>query len=428
MSSRVTLMPHQLEGMRKTEGYPNVAAYWDMGTGKTHLGSEMMYRYSNPVNLVICQKSKVVDWVEHMLQYYDYPVFDLTKKKQFAEFILLALDSKSCVGIINYELAWRREDLELLRGFTMMLDESSILQNSSAKMTKFIVRKLHPKNTILLSGTPCSGKYENLLPQMRLLGWRITKKEYDERYIIYEYIMNWALGFKLPVVKGYKNVDELKEKMREYGCVFLKTEDVMELPPQTDVIHYCKAPSEYKTFIKKRLVTIDGDELIGDTSLTMRLYMREICGVYAKEKMQMFKDIVDSTDDRIIVFYNFTAEMEELRELVSDRPISLVNGGNRDLDAYENHENSVTFVQYQAGARGLNLQKATQMVYFSLPESSDLYEQSRKRIHRIGQEKPCFYHILLCKNSIDEKILDTLRMRKDLTDELFREWVNYGDI
>jgi len=100
----------------------------------------------------------------------------------------------------------------------------------------------------------------------------------------------------------------------------------------------------------------------------------------------------------------------------------MVNGSIKDLAAYEQESNSVTLVQYQAGAMGLNLQKANKIVYFSLTEESELFEQSKKRIHRIGQEKPCFYYILICQNSIeDTEILPTLNIRKERTDDLFEE-------
>ena len=70
---------------------------------------------------------------------------------------------------------------------------------------------------------------------------------------------------------------------------------------------------------------------------------------------------------------------------------------------------------------GLNLQKANKIIYFTLPLSSELFEQSKKRIHRIGQSRPCFYYLLICKNSIEEKILKALNMRRDYTERLFQE-------
>ena len=100
--------------------------------------------------------------------------------------------------------------------------------------------------------------------------------------------------------------------------------------------------------------------------------------------------------------------------------IGTVTAG-QPIFAYENYEDSITFIQYQAGAMGLNLQKANKMIYFSLPERSDLFEQSKKRTHRMGQDRPCFYWIMQCADSVEELILQTLNERKDFTDELFKE-------
>ena len=134
-----------------------------------------------------------------------------------------------------------------------------------------------------------------------------------------------------------------------------------------------------------------------------------------------FEDLLDSTNDRLIVFYNFQVELMTLSDILieHERPFSIINGNTKDLSAYENSEDSVTLIQYQAGAMGLNLQKANKIVYFTPPVSSELFEQSKKRIHRIGQEKTCFYYYLICRNSIEEKIYRTLKMRRDYTEALF---------
>ena len=125
----------------------------------------------------------------------------------------------------------------------------------------------------------------------------------------------------------------------------------------------------------------------------------------------------------MIVFYNFNAELEALKGVCEalGRSISLVNGQCRDLYSYENISDSITLIQYQAGAMGLNLQKANRMIYFTPPLSSELFEQSKKRIHRIGQGKTCFYYYLTCKGSVEEKIYKTLAMRRDFTEALFEE-------
>ena len=378
----------------------------------------------------MCQKSKVQDWVDHFRTYYpEYKTYDATsakkdeKRSYFYGFWLTYRNGSffPSIIVINYDLVWRRADLMDLRNFTLMLDESSLIQNPSAKRTKFIL-KMQPENVILLSGTPTGGKYERLWTQMHLLGWGISRKLYDQTFMIWDYIDNWQTGYKIPVVKGYKNIPRLKDKMREYGCIFLKTEECFDLPQQQDLLIRVDSSADYKRFMKHRyLQRPDGTELIGDTTLTARLYARQLCGQYSKDKLSAVTDLIDSTEDRLIIFYNFTAEMEMLRKICGDRPVSIVNGSTKDLRAYEQYSDSVTLIQYQAGAHGLNLQKARRIIYYTLPESSELFEQSRKRIHRIGQEQTCFYYIPICRGSIEEKILQALKMRRDYTDALFKQ-------
>lgn len=411
------LFDYQEKALVLTSDKDNSAFYYDMGLGKTFIGSERLRLYGERVNIIVCQKSKIKDWCEHFKEHYtDYAVFDLTNKKDMQTFITYPI--YKCIGIINYELAYRREELRQLKDFTMMLDESSMIKNETAKRTKFIL-SLKPSHTILLSGTPTDGKYEFLYSQLRLLGWKITKTAYYNRYIKTELRSYGGPMFR--VVTGYKNVSELKAKLKEYGAVFAKAEEVIKLPEKKFIKEYSTVSSDYKKFMKDRVIKIDDKELTGDSTLSKRLYARMLCSAYSKDKISRLIDLVNSTSDRVIIFYNFNTELEALRKVLFDRPISIVNGQAKNLKAYENNDNSVTLIQYQAGAMGLNLQKANRIIYFSLPERSELFEQSKARICRIGQEKQCYYHIMMCRKSVEEKIYECLLMRKDYTDELFRK-------
>ena len=411
------LFDYQEKALALTSDKDNSAFYYDMGLGKTFIGSERLRLYGERVNIIVCQKSKIKDWCEHFKEHYtDYAVFDLTNKKDMQGFMIYPI--YKCIGIINYELAYRREELRKLKDFTMMLDESSMIKNETAKRTKFML-SLKPSHTILLSGTPTDGKYEFLYSQLRLLGWKITKTAYYNRYIKTELRSYGGPMFR--VVTGYKNVSELKAKLKEYGAVFAKTEEVIKLPEKKFIKEYSTVSSDYKKFMKDRVIKIDDKELTGDSTLSKRLYARMLCSAYSKDKIARLIDLVNSTSDRVIIFYNFNTELEALRKVLFDRPISIVNGQIKDLKAYENNDNSVTLIQYQAGAMGLNLQKANRIIYFSLPERSELFEQSKARICRIGQEKQCYYHIMMCRKSVEEKIYECLLMRKDYTDELFRK-------
>ena len=421
----VKLFPHQQEALDQTEGFQNIAVYHDMGLGKTFTGAEMMKRFGCKVNLIICQKSKVQDWVEHFRNEYKYEfdVWDLTNKTEFECFFntVETMDWIHTIGVINYELAWRRPKIKDLKDFCLMLDESSLIQNKSAKQTKFIL-KLKPSHVILLSGTPVGGKYENLWTQCHLLGWNISESLYEKQYV------NWKLidsgGFKHKIVDKddpYKNVERLKKKMRDNGAIFKKTEEVVDLPEQVFTKVMTKAPTGYWKFQKDCIITVDGKELVGDTTLTKLLYSRQLCSQFNQNKMDAFKDLVESTQDRLIVFYNFNEELWNVKKICQDlgRPTSEINGHTKDLNAYETESNSITLCQYQSASKGLNLQKCNKIIYLSLPLSSEDFEQSKKRIHRIGQQETCFYYLMICKGSIEERILQTLEERKDFTDELF---------
>ena len=416
------LYPYQQRILEETKDKNRVAYYLDMGLGKTFVGTEKMKELNADTNLIICQKSKITDWVEHLKKFCPHLVFDLSNKKEFEKFMNLTPHTQK-VGVINYDLIHRRLELLMIKDFTLMLDESSLIQNPYTKRTKTIL-KLKASNVILLSGTPTDGKYERLWTQAKLLGWSITKKMYFDHYIIEEK-RRTAQGIIYTQILGYKNVERLKTKFREHGAVFMKTEEAIELPEQRFEKVYCESSELYKKFMKNKIVEVENKTLVGDTNLTHRLYARQLSGVYSKDKLQKFNDILESTSDRLVVFYNFTDELNQLKQIADKhkRPYSVVCGDIKQLECFERYTDSITFIQYQAGAMGLNLQKANKIIYYSLPESSALFEQSKKRIHRVGQKNKCLYYILICRNSVEEKILKALEMRRDFTDELFREEV-----
>lgn len=426
------LYQHQKQVLSDTERFNRVGYFLDMGLGKTFVGSEKMWDLNTAVNLVICQKSKIDDWVDHFTKYYpDYKVYDLTKKTQSIMFRRYMdgehiADDESVLGVINYELAFRRSYIAHISGFTLLLDESQYIQNETAKRSKFVL-SLKPENVILLSGTPTSGKYEKLWSQCRMLGWDISKDAFWNTYIETEWVEDMNSGYKRQNVTGYKNVERLKRKLAQHGAVFMKTEEAFELPDQQEITIRVPVSKNYRRFMKNSYLQLDEEtELVGDTVLTKFLYARQLCGQYCPDKLETVADLIASTDDRVIVFYNFTAEYLALVQITDQlgRPQSIVNGKQKQLLNYENCGNSVTFVQYQAGAMGLNLQKAHITIYFTLPfgkGSCALWEQSKKRTHRIGQGQKCLYYYPLCKGSIEEKNLINLRLGKEYNEKLFEK-------
>ncbi len=411
--NKIELLPHQVKALDQTKGMSRVAYYLDMGLGKTFVAGEKAEILGNDIILIVCQKSKLEDWKDHYQTYYPHYNVIIYNKE-------LEKVNPGTVLIINYDLVWRRSKLKKLKNVTLILDESSYIKNPTRSRSKFIL-KLKVDAVILLSGTPTGGKYEDLHSQIKLLGWNITKAKYWDTYIKYTSI---KLGsFKIKKVTGYKHVDRLKRKLRDHGAVFMKTEDVITLPSQLEYEISVPNTNLYKQFKKDRIIEIEDTELIGDTSLTKMLYLRQLAAMYNKHKYDKVTELMESTEDRLIIFYNFTYELNNLIDICNKlkKPYSCVNGSVRDLNNYDTCDNSITLIQYKAGSMGLNLQKANSIIYFSPPLESDLFEQSKKRTHRLGQTRSCFYYYIITKNSIEVDIYKTLKERKNYTDILFQE-------
>lgn len=396
------------------EGHNAVALYWDMGLGKTYGGLDRAVQYGDNRVLIVCQKSKMQDWIDAVKDFTGETAGNLRKPDELQKYT----SNMYKYAVINYDLLWkRRTELSKLYDFTLVLDESSLIKNPKAQRTKAVF-KLKYKHLVLLSGTPCSGKYEELVTQCHLLGWKIDADVYINRYT--NYISLYVPGKWNPVRKfiGYKNVRELKQRLVDHGADFKLSKDYLDLPQQVFSwvrIDPCK---DYKTFEKTGVLKrCEDDVLTADTPLVNLLRLRQLC--CSKEKLDALDDLLEGTNDRIVIFYNFNEELEQIKELLKDRKLSFINGEQVDLQNYKDYTDSITLCQYQAGAYGHNLQFANKLVFFSPPLSSELYEQAKKRIHRIGQKETCFYWRMCTRKSIEEKIYDVLQIRQDYTLKLF---------
>lgn len=407
------LFAYQQAALDRVDGKRRCAFYHDMGLGKTFTGAEKLMsdrRWKRA--LVVCQKSKVADWVDHFEAHYDMPVVDLTKQD-------VCRDVEG-VMVVNYDLIWRRPQLMEFDDLALMFDESSLLQNATSKRTKAAMKLAGKADTlVLLSGTPVDGKYERLWTQLNMLGWRIDEKLFWRQYVESETTMRE--GFPITKVTGYKNEERLVRKMKELGCDFLKTDDVIDLPDQRFIRVGVPMSEYYRKFAKTNVITAFGRDFVGDTVFGDLTAKRQLAAAYSRAKLEAFGDLLDGTSKRLVVFYNFDVELEGLTEELAKRgrPYGVLNGKKHDLSPFFDTDDGVALIQYQAGAMGVNLQQADTCVYFSPPLASSLFEQSKKRIHRVGQDKPCTYYELVSKGTVEEKIYDTLAMRRDYTEKLF---------
>ena len=377
----------------------------------------MAYKYENV--LVVCQKSKILDWCRHWKENTDYQVlnfYDL-KPKELKDIDVMG----HTVIVVSYDSVWRRPIFrEFAKTAHLVLDESSLIQNEGTKRTDFIM-KLEPLTITLLSGTPCAGRYENMWTQCQLLGWDITRTQYWNRYVQWHMEKFYSIPRPIRVVDGYKNVEELKRNLREYGAVFMTTEEAIELPDKIEETTYVPTSDAYNDFKNRWVVEIDGEEILGNTPLNKMLGLRKLASYYSGEKKQALMDILEVNPERIVVFYNFKKELEVIRKCVGKRHFCEINGERHDQTIFDRYDDCVIAVQFQSGSMGLNLQESHIAVYYSPTLSADLFIQSQARIHRIGQKRKCNYIYLVCEESIEMSIYETLRRREDYVLRLFEK-------
>lgn len=143
------LYEHQKQVLQKLKNKNRCALYLDMGLGKTFVASEKMQELDENLNIIVCPKSVVNTWENHIKLFYPkYKVYKYEVPKDL---------TIRTVVIINYDLIWRKKEFLTLKDYTLILDESQFIKNSTASRTKFIM-KLKFKNLILCSGTPTRRK------------------------------------------------------------------------------------------------------------------------------------------------------------------------------------------------------------------------------------------------------------------------------
>lgn len=393
-----------------------------MTLGKTITSSIKATMYNIPI-IIVAPKAVQSQWIEHFNKIHkEWVVYDLTKSKQLKEFIT-AIENKR-VGVITYGLVWRRPELLKLSGYTLILDESHNICNPTSKQTKGVM-KLKYNNLILLSGTPNGGAYEKLYTQMKMLGYKPNKKQFKDRYCNMFTMETGGVKFRvLSKVNPYKHLDELNKILRDdLHCVFLKTNDVIELPPQRFIDVAVPESKQYKAFMVNDYIDLGDKEYIAGSPTEKLLYSRYLCGADNSNKIDVLTTLLEGIEDRVIVFYNFNNEHDVLTKLCKKlkRKAFTCNGNVKQVDEFKKCDTSVLLVQYQAGATGLNLQFCNKVIYFTPPLSSNLWEQSKARTWRVGQTAKCTYWVL--QSGVECDILKSLNQKQDYTLKLFRNEV-----
>ena len=446
-------MQHQQIAIDFCLKHPRAGLLMGMGLGKTSVSLSVFMEYKDNLftarrALVIAPKNVAQNvWAQECLKW-DHTK-DLrcsiilgTEKQRKA-----ALETDADLYIINREnVVWLMEELHgSLKRFDMViLDELSSFKSTSAKRWKALKKPIQSVRYVLgLTGTPAPNGYLDLWPQMFLLdgGECLGKRigDYRARYftmgahkghIVYE----WRLRIGAQ--------DAINRKLREL-CISMSSEDWLKLPPviyNTVYVSMDKAGKKsYDKFQKDKVIPLletrsgirqldpnnekDLEKMTSaiqaDTAavVTGKLLQMANGAVYDDNgtvvpihdaKLDALEEIVEANDgNNLLVFYSY---QHDLDRIITRFPKARVFSGPGDVDDWNAGRIPMLLCHPASCGHGLNLQQGGHIiVWFGLTWSLELYQQANARLPRPGQKESVIVMHLICRDTVEEKVLSALQ-------------------
>ena len=422
-----------------------------IGTGKTLTSiivtGKLYQKEKISKVLIVAPLSILGVWEEEFLKFanFSYELKVLTgsvanKKKQLKEF---KNDEKLKVAVINYESAWRMKNELLEYGADLIIaDEGHKLKDNRSSQSKGM-HELGDKARykLLLTGTVITNKEIDVFSQYRFLDKRVFGDSFY-KWRNYYFTMG-GYGRHTPIFKKALT-DDFQNKFMSIAYRVRKDE-CLDLPPITEEVRILDLESDAKKIynqLESEMFTRfkDEKELTVTNVLTKILRLSQVTGGYlpndndnystnvSTAKMEALIDIVDSSmqeDKKLVIIARFNNELDAIEDMLALKKIkySVVRGNIKDRDEQikefqENPDYKVFVGQIATCGLGITLTKASTMVFYSMDYSMSNFEQCKARIHRTGQTENCHYIYLVCKNTIDRKVLRALRNKVDLAKSL----------
>ena len=429
-----------------------VALLADMGTGKSMMTiaitGTLEADKGGKKMLVVCLKSIVGVWEDEFRKFADYryalTVLDGTMEKKRSAFNYMQGAALQII-VVNYESCWRLEsEITKWKPDLIVCDESSKIKTPSASQSKALHRLgRQSKYNIILTGTPITGSPLDIFSQYKFLDDSIFGTSF------YLFRNRYAIlgGYQNRMIVGYRHLDELVEKVHSIAFR-IKIEDAVDLPPFIDKTQIVPleppAQSIYRMIEKDCYAELAGGEVTARNVLTQLLRLAQCTGGFIRNdsmgtaeqvssaKLEALEDIIEtclSEEKKVVVFARFVPEIEAIAAMLKKKKIGYaqIYGATTDRadqvkKFQEDAEVKVFIGQLQTTGMGLTLTAANVAVFYSLDFSYANYEQSRARIHRIGQKQKCLYIHLVGKGTVDEKILNALKHKGDIAKIMVDDW------
>jgi len=356
------------------------------------------------------------------------------------------------VLVVNYESAWRLE-AELAKWWPdiIIVDEGHKIKTHNIAASKALHRLgAKAKYRLLLTGTVITNKPVDVFSQYKFADPRV----YGPSFYLFRnrYFDMVGYGNHTPVMKRSME-PEFTERLHSIAFRATKAE-CLDLPDTTDIVQRVElepaAMRTYRQLVKDSYAELSGDTVTVTNVLTRLLRLSQLTGGFlggdeasateqvSSAKLDALSDIIESAEQdgkKLVVIARFIPEIRAIGKLLTKKGIqySQISGEIKDRDAQvaafqndcqpDSGPGVTVFVgQIATAGLGITLTAASTMVFFSMDYSMSNYEQTRARIHRVGQRHPCTYIHLVAKDTVDEKVLRALRDKANLARALVDDY------
>lgn len=435
---------------------PSVMLAMDMGTGKTRVAIDVAFERSDVHKiLVVCPKAVRPVWRTNLEKFRNgesWKCWDFksgtvkAKAKNLKEWMMNTVYAEKTFIVINYDSVWRTELGDLLYsgiGFDMViLDESHRTKSAGSKVSKYLgMLGKRVKYKMCLSGTPMANSPLDVYGQYRFLDPTI----YGTNYYLFKQQYAIMGGPDLKFVVGYKNQKDLNAKFQKiaYVCKMSDVADRIKLPaalPPTNLMVEIP-PSDKKTIkeLQKEFIAECGSShVIANNVLVKMLRIQQICSGFCYTKENVYDDgeitelntvkenalanmLLDiDVDENVVVFCTFRHDLEAIHRASTKcgRTSFELSGSENTLESWKTCKGAVIAVQIQAGAEGVDMTIANHAIYFSLPHSLAMYEQSKARLYRPGQTRPVSFCHIIAEGTVDESMYQSLIRKRDIMESI----------
>lgn len=351
----------------------------------------------------------------------------------------------SPIEIVNYDLVWRREHYLDTQWDLIVLDESHSIKSHKTKRTKaLLTMSTKAKYRYILSATPVTnGQLENLWSQFAFLNPVKDKRSiksviFDATY--YQFLDKYCYLNKYYQPYSYKHVDEFQALVNEYSYRVYKR-DCLDLPEKLDdeVIEVDNANTQmYKSLAKNSV--IEKFDYIADNPAVKLTKLRQIASGFfiddnhvvhelKNNKLPILKEVIESLVGKVVIFCSFKHSIQKVSETIKEYgEYVILDGDQKDKEIWKLFQSdpNIRFIicQYQSANAGIDLFAANTIIYYEPTLSSTILEQSKDRIHRIGQHDPCSYIHLITKGTVERAIFKALQGYMDFNEQFFNEYLD----